>query len=197
MIISDLTANEELFCLEYYKTGNATQSAQVVHSEVSASSARQYGYRYMKNPDVIKRIEELRLIVRKDTEMLAKLSAEAVLTELMRMLQDDIGRYFYMEENINTGDLSLKIKNIKNLDTRNIHKIKQNKDGSVSIELYDKTKAIELLGKYLSLFIERTENINMDIQMLKDDELNQTILSYFNNKDTKLIEEVCEELPKD
>jgi hypothetical protein len=151
----------------------------------------------MKNENVVKRIEELRLIVRKDTEMLAKLSAEAVLTELMRMLQDDIGRYFYMEENINSGDLSLKIKNIKNLDTRNIHKLKQNKDGSISIELYDKTKAIELLGKYLSLFIERTENINLEYQLLQDEELNQTIMSFFNNKDAKLIEEVCKELPKE
>lgn len=61
-----LTAQQENFCLEYVKSGNAAQAYKAAYSVTNTSTAKANGSRLLKNPAVQSRIAELQAQVEND-----------------------------------------------------------------------------------------------------------------------------------
>lgn len=157
MAEQELNAQQELFCREYMKDLNATQAA--IRAGYSEKTARQIGSENLSKPYIRERIDHLagrRL-------KLVDLTAENILIEMGRLAKADI-RDFYDEN----GNL------------RPIHEIPEDARRAISgvdveelfagrgddrdhigrskkIRLWDKTKALEMLGKYHKLLTDRQE----------------------------------------
>lgn len=139
----------ERFCLEYLKDLNATQAA--LRAGYSARTAKVQGSRLLTYADVQARISE-QMAKRADR---LELKAEDVLRELLRLARVDIAGAFDSEGRL-----------------RPIHEIPEDvrravagvdvveRDGTLTtkVRFWDKTRALELLGKHLRLFIERVEH---------------------------------------
>ena len=54
-----LTAQQENFCLEYVRSGNAAQAYKAAYSVTNTGTAKANGSRLLKNPAVQSRIAEL------------------------------------------------------------------------------------------------------------------------------------------
>lgn len=155
MSIEDTPDKQELFCLHYASTLNATQAA--IQAGYSAKTAYSQGQRLLKNVEIKKRISAL---LKEQT-----IDATEVLGRLSSMATCDIGD-FYNEQ----GELDLMAAKRKGL-THLIKKIKYAKDGSFieSIELHDPQSALVHLGKAYQLFTDKLElsgKVDSDIQLI-------------------------------
>lgn len=167
----DLTPEQQMFCIYYSRTFNATQS-YIKAYECSYETALRAGPRLLGNVGVKSEIERLKEIKRKQI-----ISGSEDIVELqMRIAFSDIGDYleFGQEsvpvmamygpvqvENNETGKKETLMKEInvvklhrsERVDTQLIQEVKQGKDG-VSIKLADKQKAIDWLSKYFLMHPE-------------------------------------------
>lgn len=111
----------------------------------------------------------------------ASITEEMVLRELAKIGFSDIrkaikwnGHLLKEEDNPDGGDV-LVIKTIVNnhvtlIDSEDlddetaaaIAKISQNATGGISLQMHDKRAALVDIGKHLGMFIERTENVNLN-----------------------------------
>lgn len=158
---NELTHEQQLFCIYYTRTYNASQSYQKAYG-CTYNTASVNGSRALVSTKVKAEIERLREIKRQ--QIMA--SEQDVVDLHMRIAFADIGNYlnFGREEipvmamygpvidkktkkpltkTVNT----VRIEESKNLDTQLIQEVKQGKDG-FSIKLADKHKSLDWLDKY-------------------------------------------------
>lgn len=151
---TELNEQQERFCREFILDLSATKAA--VRAGYKEHSATQGASRLMTNELVMARIQTLMNERAKRSEI----TADTILHELLRLARVDIGDVY--DEN---GYL-LNVKDIPEDARRAIAGIdvfvERDHDGvpigeTKKIRFYDKTKALELIGKHLKLFTDRIE----------------------------------------
>lgn len=152
----DLTPEQQMFCIYYSRTFNATQSYMKVYG-CSYESAIANGSRLLTKDKVRAEIERLKEIKRQ--QIVA--DSEDIVELQMRIAFADIGNYMSFGQReindpetddtytINTVDL----KESKDTDTQLVQEIKQGRSG-ISIKLADRQKAIDWLSKYFLMHPE-------------------------------------------
>lgn len=181
----ELTPEQQMFCIYYSRTFNATQSYAKAYG-CSYNTANAYGYKLLSNLVVRKEIERLKEIKRQ--QIVA--GTEDIVELQMRIAFADIGNYmsFGREEvqvmgpfgpikDPETGDHitkeinAVKLSDSQMVDTQIIQEVKQGRDG-VSIKLADKQKAFD----WLTMFFEMNPNDRhrkefdkrkMDLELMK------------------------------
>lgn len=146
----DLTPEQQMFCIYYSRTFNATQSYLNAFG-CSYETAMVNGCLLLRNTKVRAEIERLKEIKRQ--QIVA--GADDIVELQMRIAFADIGNYvsFGQKEvtDIETDETYMvsvvDLKESKNTDTQLIQEVKRGKDG-VSVKLADKQKAIDWLSKY-------------------------------------------------
>ena len=129
-----LTEKQQLFCIEYLKDFNATQSA--IRAGYSEDSAKQIGSENLSKP-----------YLRKHIDSLIEETLNATKTELRKQVIDEIKTIAF-----DTGEL-----------------ITDSKGETIGVRNADKIKALELLGKYATLFENKTTvdlNVNTPVQII-------------------------------
>lgn len=158
--MAKLTAKQKLFCEEYLIDLNATQAA--IRAGYSVDSAGDIGSENLKKPDIRARIEKAMAERSKRTGI----NAERVLIELAKIGLVNAADVI----NFNEAKVS-EVATREDLAAVQSVKVKTmtGENGDMTereVKLYDKTKALELLGKHLGMFKENI-NINANINNTK------------------------------
>lgn len=150
-----LTPKQERFCQEFIIDCNGTQAA--IRSGYSKKSAMEQASRLLSYAKVSARIKELTAV------QLNKLNinAEMVLKELLLIARSDIGEAFNDKEGLKSpNDLPENFRRAvsgieyvelfegRGRDREQVGYLKK-------VKLWEKTKALDLLGKYLKLWVEK------------------------------------------
>lgn len=145
---ADLTPEQQMFCIHYIRTFNATQSYLKAYG-CSYDVANAEGYKLLVKPCVKREIERLKEIKR---QMIVA-GAEDIVELQMRIAFSDIGEYlsFGQEPGVKGKVNAVHLSESSRLDTQLIREIKQGKEG-VSIKLADRQKAIDWLSKYFLMY---------------------------------------------
>jgi phage terminase small subunit len=158
----DLTNKQEIFIREYLKDFNATRAA--ISAGYSRKTAAQIGAENLIKLKTEIEIEKEKLSKKINVEI------SEIVNELRLIAFSDMADFI----DINEDSGSVRVKSLNEIDagkTRVIHSvsedrvIKENNDGSqvtvydkFKFRLHDKLKALELLGRYKSMF---TDNVNV------------------------------------
>lgn len=164
---TDLTSEQQMFCIYYSRTFNAAQSYQKAYG-CQYTTAVAHGYKLLSNVVVRAEIERLKEIKRQ--QIVA--SADDIVELQMRIAFADIGIYMsFGRENVSvmgafgpvkdpeTGEYmkkevnDIRLNESDMVDTQIIQEVKQGRDG-VSIKLADKQKAFDWLTKYFLMHPE-------------------------------------------
>ena len=143
-----LSNQQELFCAEYVASHNATEAAE--KAGYSKKTAYSQGNRLLKNAEIRARIAELE----KGAYEAIGVTVEKVARELARIAFADATAYAQVEDTEEGQMVRLTPTKELSPDQRAaISCIKQGKFG-IEVQTYDKTKALELLGRYLAMFTD-------------------------------------------
>lgn len=154
-----LSDKQELFCNEYIIDFNATQAA--IRAKYKENTAKQIGSENLSKPDIRERIselinqqlgtqkDELRLKVINELSIIAFTDVTKDINVVTRLHQNDNGTTdeFQRVEIIDTKDSE---------QSKAIAGIKRT-DKGIEVKYHDKTKALELLGKYGALWTDKIE----------------------------------------
>ena len=147
-----LSRQQARFCTAYAAGHNAAEAAE--QAGYSKKTACGQGARLLKNPEVLARIAELE----QDAFASAGVTAEKVARELARIAFADATAYARVEDTEEGQTVRLTPTEELTADQRAaVSCIKQTRFG-VEVQLCGKTKALELLGRHLAMFTDRTEN---------------------------------------
>ncbi|WP_025683762.1 terminase small subunit [Paenibacillus maysiensis] len=170
-----LTPKQRIFTYEYLRDFNATRSA--IAAGYSKKTAYQIGFALLKKV-------EIQNIIRQHKESMIDevgLNAQRVLMEYMKIAFADITDYVEFgqkEEDVlglegepvfdsETGETKkyrynyVSFKNSDEIDGTLVSEVKQGKDG-VSVKLHDKTKALDVLTKYMDLLPDKHKRMVED-----------------------------------
>ncbi len=144
-----LTEKQRIFCAEYLVDLCATKSA--IRAGYSHKTARSIGQENLTKPDIQTYISELK----KERSLRLKINADAVVQELAKIAFASIDNFVTLNEKgiylIPSNSLTTSASAIE------LIKVKQRKLGpEISIKLKDSLKALELLGRHLGIFNEKT-----------------------------------------
>ena len=149
-----LNPKQQRFCEEYMIDLNATQAA--IRAGYSVKTAQEQGARLLSNVMVSREIERLQAVQSRRTGI----TADRVIRELAKIAFVDPDRV------INADDGTIKA-DATDEDKAAIQGVKVKRSSSMNgdsfeneVRLYDKTKALELLGKHLGLFTDKVD-LNM------------------------------------
>lgn len=184
--MTSLSNQQKLFCQEYLKLGmNGTQAYLNVYKSVKKeSTARTNASRLLTNANIQEYIQELQSKV----EEKAIVSIENIVKELSAIAFVDRTKISMMNKktmelesgkSIDYEDVVFALTDSLDEETKKvIAGYKKGKNG-ISVETYDKLKALELLGKYLGMFKDEAPTINNNIvnpyANLSDEELRKLI----------------------
>ena len=138
----DLTPEQQLFCVYYSRTFNATQSYLKVYG-CSYDVANAEGYRLLVNPCIKAEIDRLKELKRQ--QIVA--DAEDIVEIQMRIAFADMGDY------VTFGSMGVDLQESAFTDTQMIQEIKEGKNG-ISVKLSDRQKAIDWLTRYFLMHPE-------------------------------------------
>jgi len=150
----NLTLKQQAFVREYLVDLNATAAA--IRAGYSKKTARSIGEENLKKPDISEQIKALT----KETAHKVELTAEGTLKQIMYQGYSDIRQLFNQDGSLKKitelpAELSAAIQSIEVV-------AKSQAGGQVEyvhkIRLTDKIRALELLGKYLKMFVDRHEH---------------------------------------
>lgn len=158
----DLLSKHDWFCREYIIDENATRAYSRVYPASSYDAARSSANELLTNPNIQRRIEELR----EERNKRLEITADKVLQGLAKLAFFDPREFF---------DDDGKIKPLGELDPdaayvlagiETLHKITgEERDGvaiTTKIRLPDKGANLERLGKHLKLFTDKQEITGKD-----------------------------------
>lgn len=137
-----LTTEQQIFCIYYSRTFNATQSYLKAYG-CSYETAMVNGPRLLGNARVKEEIERLKEIKRQ--QIVA--GSEDIVELQMRIAFGDIGNY------VTFGRKMVLLNESDSVDTQIIQEVKEGQNG-VSVKLADKQKAIDWLTKYFLMHPE-------------------------------------------
>lgn len=170
-----LTPKQRIFVMEYLRDFNATRAA--VSAGYSKKTAHTIGWENLRKP-------EIKSAIQRYNEMMIDevgLNAQRVLMEYMKIAFADITDYVEFgqkEEDVlglegdpvfdpDTGETKkyrynyVSFKNSDEIDGTLVSEVKQGKDG-VSVKLHDKTKALDVLTKYMDLLPDKHKRMVED-----------------------------------
>lgn len=169
--MNSLSNQQKLFCQKYLELGmNGTQAYLNVYKNVKKeSTAMANASRLLRNAKVKEYIEELQSKVEKK----AIVSIEEIVNELVIIAFTDrtkLSKSITEEIDIPEQNRKLRLPDIVLTDTDKLTEkekkviagYKKTKNG-MTVETYDKMKAIELLGKYLGMWNDTNINNNINI----------------------------------
>lgn len=133
---TELTPEQQMFCILYSRTFNATQSYKQAYG-CTYESAMRAGSHLLRKNEVIAEIQRLKEIKRQQVVA----GAEDIVELQMRIAFSDIGNLLKFDKG------SVLLEDSGSVDTQLVKKVKEGKEG-VSIELEDRQKAIDWLTKY-------------------------------------------------
>lgn len=167
-----ITDKEDDFCKEYVVSWNGTRAAMDSGFSKNKASAAVIAYRLLRNVKIRARVEELmkeKAMARE--EVLARLSSQARATHehFIRINADG-----FIEFDFSDPEAEKHLHLIKKIKTKRQRQIIPGKKGRgknrigatddqewehewVEVELHDPQKALELIGKHYSLFIDRDD----------------------------------------
>lgn len=204
----ELTTQQELFCLLFSRSLNATKAYQEAY-QCSYNSAMVSGSRLLKEPHIKKEVERLK----KERYTLAYLSSEDIFQKYMDIAFADIGDYLEFNEievpvmvdgvplvkdgePLKTKKNIIILKDSKEVDTSLIQEVKEGREG-VSVKLQDKMKALDWLASHMNMATEEqrakvekikadTEKVNAEIANLKGlDVENEKVIILSNEEEMK------------
>ena len=157
-----LTPNQKAFVKAYLETGNGKQSWMSVypHEGRVPYLAEQAAYKLLKMPKIAAAVDAGRAEAAKTLGV----SAERITAELVKIAFTKITDIVEWGESVpvaneETGEIKfvqgIKLKasaEIPEINAAAIAKIRQAKDGTISIEMHDKIGALEKLGRSLGMF---------------------------------------------
>ena len=132
----ELSPEQQLFCIYYIKTFNATQS-YLNAFQCSYDSAKAHGYELLQNVAIKAEINRLKELKRQ--QIIA--DADDIVELQMRIAFSDMGNY------VSFGKNGVILKDSAATDTQLIKKVSKGKNG-ISIEVEDRQKAFDWLTKY-------------------------------------------------
>ena len=149
----ELTPEQQMFCIYYSRTFNATQSYLNAH-ECSYETAMVEGSKSLRKPKVRAEIERLKEIKRQ--QIVA--GTDDIVELQMRIAFADIGNYMsFGQKEIEDSETGIEymvstvdLKESKDTDTQLLQEVKRGKDG-VSVKLKDAQKAIDWLTKFFEM----------------------------------------------
>lgn len=148
----DLTPKQQMFCIYYNRTFNATQS-YLKACGGRYETAMVEGCKLLRNPKIKKELDRLKEIKRQ--RIVA--SPDDVVELQMRIAFSDIGdamSFGRTEVETKKGDTievnTVKLNESNNIDTQLIASIKEGRDG-ISIKMKDSQKALDWLTKYFEM----------------------------------------------
>lgn len=168
--MATLNKLQQQFCHEYLKLGmNGTQAYLKVYKNVKKEdTASVNASRLLRNAKVKEYIEELQ----SKAEEKAIVTIEDIVKELTAIAFTDRTKISMMNKktaSLESGK-SIDYEDVvfaltASLDEKTKKVIAGYKKGKygISVETYDKLKALELLGKYLGMFKESNTNVNITI----------------------------------
>lgn len=154
-----LTPKQEMFCLEYLKDLNATQAA--IRAGYSENTANEQGSQNLAKLSIQEFISELK---KKRIEKI-EVTSDMVLKELANIGFSDIRKFYHedgklklpneLDDNSASALGSLEVDEIWgfNIDSDSREVQGQTK----KIKLYDKLKALEMIGKHIGFFEKDNE----------------------------------------
>lgn len=181
----ELTPEQQMFCIYYSRTFNATQSYLNAYG-CSYEVALRAGPRLLGNVVVRAEIERLKEIKRQQIVT----GTEDIVELQMRIAFADIGNYLSFgienvkvmgpfgpikdpetKEYITTEVNTVRLANSENADTQIIQEVKQGKNG-VSVKLADKQKALDWLTRYFEMnpadqHRKEFDKRKLDLELLK------------------------------
>ncbi len=145
-----MTDKQERFCQEYMVDLNATQAA--IRAGYSEKTAESIGYQLLQKTTVSKRIAQLQAAQSRRTGI----NADRVLRELAKVAFVDIGDVVddtgALRQDITPEDraavASIKIKNSETDSGTSAER---------EVKLYDKLRALDLIGRHLGIFQDKLE----------------------------------------
>ncbi len=140
-----LNPKHAAFCREYVKDHNASEA--YVRAGYSVKGAGQSAYRLLRNAEVIAFIAGLEAKLANEAEV----SAGAIIRELKRIGFSDAGQL--LDERGNCKTLNEMPEDIR----RCIASVRFSGDGGTEVKFWPKNQALELLGKHLAMWTEKTE----------------------------------------
>jgi len=152
--VSNLTPKQELFVAEYLKDLNATQAA--IRAGYAESGARTEGARLLANADIAAAVKAA---IDARTEQV-KIDANYVLRELFKLANVDLSAAYDEFGNLKPiheipEDVRKAIAGIEVFEERDHEGTYLGRTRKV--KFWDKTRALEMLGRHLALFKDRIE----------------------------------------
>lgn len=132
-----LTPEQQMFCIYYIRSFNATKSYQKAYG-CSYNTAHTNAYRVLANEGIKTEIERLKEIKRQ--QILLDETDAADLS--MRIAFEDIGDY------VEFGKYGVRLKESDGVDTQLIREVREGKSG-ITIKLEDRFKAMDRLERFL------------------------------------------------
>ena len=167
-----MTPKQKRFVEEYLVDLNATQAA--IRAGYSERTAYSQGQRLLKNVEIQKAMS----VAMENRSSATEITAEKVLTELARIAFSDHsgivkyekGRVVVTETEKLNEDQRRVISELSQVDT--------NAGTSIKVKLYDKQKALELLGRHLGLFPNKVEMSGPGGGPIKTEQLSDSDLEH-------------------
>ena len=157
-----LTQKQKIFCDEYLIDLNATRAYKAAYTNETAAAA---GARLLRNVKVESYINQKM----KEREKRTEITQDKVLRELAKIGTAKLSDYLeyktaksiieYDEDGEPVIDYRpiIDVLDSKEVDTSAIQEVSISKDGTFKFKLYDKQKALELIGRHLGMFNDKLE----------------------------------------
>lgn len=185
----ELNPKQERFCEEYLIDLNATQAA--IRAGYSAKTAQEQSSRLLSNVMVQRRIQELQ----DKRSNAVRIDAESILKELYDLAMVDITQAYddagwlkplsEIPKEVRKAISALEVSELFDGQGEDKHIIGVNK----KMKFYDKNKSLELLGKHLTLFTDKTEvtgpnngPIQIDVADMSDEQIDARINELLSKK---------------
>jgi len=151
-----LSDQQRIFCSEYLKDLNGSKAA--IRAGYSALTAASQASELLIQPNIQARVAELEA----DCISAADVSVTGILRELMRLARVDVRDMFNPDGSLKrpsewTADQGAAVQSF-DVVTRNLTSGDGNTDTVLKVRMYDKTRAMEMLAKHLSLLTEKVEH---------------------------------------
>ena len=157
--MAGLTPLQELFVAHYCETWNATEAAERAGYKGTRAALGVTGHDNLKNPKIAEAIQQHIEAIMPAGEVLQ------ALAEIARGSMEDI-----IDADTGTVDLWKAAKNKKMHLIRKFTRSDSESGSRVSVELYSRKDALELLGKHHGLFKDVID-IRFDASQMTDDQL--------------------------